>query len=103
MAWRGGVAAAVVRTHLLKEAMQQLSYLVPLGAVKTGGYTVGIHRYLPNGWDSRKASLPMVNGSEQGTADPSGHRVCVCIHVCMNIRVCICAGGRVQVRQVFLG
>ena len=49
MAWRGRVAAAVIRTHLLKEVMQQLSYLVPLGAVKVGGYTVGIHRYLSNG------------------------------------------------------
>lgn len=72
MAWRGGVAAAVVRTRLLKEVTQQLSYLVPLGAVKTGGYTVGIHRYLPNGWVSRKASLPMVNGSEQGLRTVQG-------------------------------
>lgn len=47
VAWRG-VAAAVVRTRLLKEVTQQLSYLVPLGAVKTGGYTQRIHRYLPN-------------------------------------------------------
>lgn len=100
--WGGlewGELLQLLQTRLLKEVTQQLSYLVPLSS-EDGGYTAGIHRYLPNGWVSRKASS---NGQwlRAGTADRPGHRGCVCIHVCVNIRMI--RGGRVQVRQVFLG
>lgn len=48
------MAAAVVRGHVLKEAVAQLGSSVPLGTAELGGHTVGGHRCSQTGCVTRK-------------------------------------------------